>query len=130
MSAPDIKDIINSVNNENDNDNNNSNTDNVNLEHLKVLEVAKIIINETLKEKNIKSLSFLNAEQVDDIVKARLLNNYYCIPEIDNYINDFLQLKRSESGQLINLFVKMIMYNNNQENDINKKGFFSRILKR
>jgi len=128
MSNPDIKDLIKSVNKEDDN-NNNSNTDNVNLENLKALEVAKIIISETLKEKNIKSLSFLNPEQIDDIVKARLLNNYFNIPEIDNYITDFLELKRSQDGQLMKLFVKMTIFNN-QDDEINKKSFFQRILKR
>jgi len=127
MENPDIKDLIKSVNKEDDN--NNSNTDNVNLENLKALEVAKIIINETLKEKNIKSLSFLNVEQIDDIVKARLLNNYFNIPEIDNYIMDFLELKRSQEGQLIKLFVKMTIFNN-QDDEINKKSFFQKILKR
>ena len=129
MDNPDIKDLIKSVNKEDDNSNNNSNTDNVNLENLKALEVAKIIINETLKEKNIKSLSFLNVEQIDDIVKARLLNNYFNIPEIDNYITDFLELKRSQDGQLMKLFVKMTIFNN-QDDEINKKSFFQRILKR
>ena len=129
MDNPDIKDLIKSVNKEDDNNNNNSNTDNVNLENLKALEVAKIIINETLKEKNIKSLSFLNVEQIDDIVKARLLNNYFNIPEIDNYIVDFLELKRSQDGQLMKLFVKMTIFNN-QDDEINKKSFFQRVLKR
>ena len=131
MSAPDIKEIIKSVNNDDEDNTNNSNSniDNMNLEHLKALEIAKIIVHETLEKKNIKSLSFLNTDQIDDIVKARLLNNYFNIPEIDNYINDFLQLKRSQEGQLLKLFVKMIMFNN-QENDISKKGFFQRILKR
>ena len=127
--VPDISDIIESVNqkeNNNKSDNNNNSTDN--LEYLKSLEIAKIIVQETLKKDNIQSLSFLNNEQIDDIVKARLLNTYYNIPEIDNYINDFLQLKRSQEGQLIKLFVKMVMFNNQE--DENKKGFFSRILKR
>ena len=125
---PDIKDLIKSVNDE-DNSKGNANVDNANLENLKALEVAKIIIDKTLKKENIKSLSFLNVEQVDDIVKARLLNNYFNIPEIDNYINDFLELKRSQDGQLIKLFVKMIMFNN-PDNEPDKKGFFQRILKR
>ena len=124
----DITDIIKSVNQEEKVDNS-ENTNNLNLESLKALEIAKIIVQETLKSENIKSLSFLNPEQVDDIVKARLLNNYYRIPEIDNYINDFLELKRSQDGQLIKLFVKMVMFNNQSEED-NKKNLFQRILKR
>jgi hypothetical protein len=127
---PDIKEIIKSVNQDEKPDNtDNTNDSNLNIEHLKALEIAKIIVQETLKEKNIKSLSFLNAEQVDDIVKAKLLNTYYQIPEIDNYINDFLELKRSQDGQLIRLFVKMVMYNN-ESDEINKKSLFQRILKR
>jgi hypothetical protein len=127
---PDIKEIIKSVNQDEKPDNtDNTNDSNLNIEHLKALEIAKIIVQETLKEKNIKSLSFLNAEQVDDIVKAKLLNTYYQIPEIDNYINDFLELKRSQDGQLIRLFVKMVMYNN-ESDEINKKSLFQKILKR
>ena len=127
---PDIKEIIKSVNQDEKPDNtDNTNDSNLNIEHLKALEIAKIIVQETLKEKNIKSLSFLNAEQVDDIVKAKLLNTYYQIPEINNYINDFLELKRSQEGQLIRLFVKMVMYNN-ESDEINKKSLFQRILKR
>ena len=127
---PDIKEIIKSVNQDEKPDNtDNTNDSNLNIEHLKALEIAKIIVQETLKEKNIKSLSFLNAEQVDDIVKAKLLNTYYQIPEIDNYINNFLELKRSQDGQLIRLFVKMVMYNN-ESDEINKKSLFQRILKR
>ena len=128
---PDITDIIESVNKKNDSndDSNNSNNSNMdNLEYLKTLEIAKIIVQETLKTDNIQSLSFLNNDQIDDIVKARLLNTYYNIPEIDDYISNFLQLKRSQEGQLIRLFTKMVMFNN--EVDENKKGFFSRILKR
>lgn len=127
---PDIKEIIKSVNQDEKPDNtDNANDSNLNIEHLKALEIAKIIVQETLKEKNIKSLSFLNAEQVDDIVKAKLLNTYYQIPEINDYINNFLELKRSQDGQLIRLFVKMVMFNN-ESDEINKKSLFQRILKR
>ena len=127
---PDIKDIIKSINQDEKPDNvDNTNDSNLNIEHLKALEIAKIIVQETLKEKNIKSLSFLNPEQVDDIVKANLLNTYFQIPEIDNYIKDFLELKRSQDGQLIKLFTKMAMFNN-ESDEINKKSLFQRILKR
>ena len=128
---PDIKDIIKSVNNiEDDNKKNDLNNDsNLNLESLKALEIAKIIVQETLNHKNLNSLSLINMEQVDDIVKAKLLNNYYQIPEIDEYINNFLQLKRSQEGQLIKLFVKMTMFNN-QNDENNNKNIFQRILKR
>ena len=127
---PDIKEIIKSVNQDEKPDNiDNTNDSNLNIEHLKALEIAKIIVQETLKEKNIKSLSFLNPEQVDDIVKANLLNTYYQIPEINKYINDFLELKRSQDGQLIRLFVKMVMFNN-ESDEMNKKNLFQRILKR
>jgi hypothetical protein len=127
---PDIKEIIKSVNQDEKPDNtDNTNDSNLNIEHLKALEIAKIIVQETLKEKNIKSLSFLNGEQVDDIVKANLLNTYYQIPEIDKYIKDFLELKRSQDGQLIRLFTKMAMFNN-ESDEMNKKNLFQRILKR
>ena len=130
---PDITDIIESVNKKNDNDNfnnsNNSNSSNMdNIEYMQKLEIGKIIVQETLKNDNIQSLSFLNNDQIDDIVKARLLNTYYNIPEINDYINDFLELKRSQEGQLIKLFTKMVMFNNQIDED--KKGLFSRILKR
>jgi hypothetical protein len=127
---PDIKEIIKSVNQDEKPDNtDNTNDSNLNIEYLKALEIAKIIVQETLKEKNIKSLSFLNGEQVDDIVKANLLNTYYQIPEIDKYIKDFLELKRSQDGELIRLFTKMAMYNN-ESDEMNKKNLFQRILKR
>ena len=127
VDKPDITDIIKSVNDDNTENKGTSNNDNI--EYLKALEIAKIIVQETLKKDNLKSLSFLNVEQVDDIVKAKLLNTYYNIPEIDEYINNFLELKRSQDGQLIRLFIKMVMFNNDTD-DIKNKSFFQRILKR
>ena len=127
MEKPDITDIIENVNKK---ENENKGTSNIeNIEHLKALEIAKIIVKETLNPLNIQSLSFLELEQIDDIVKARLLNSYYNIPEINDYIDNYLQLKRSHDGQLLKLFIKMVMFNN-EIDDNNKKGFFSRILKR
>ena len=127
VEKPDIVDIIKSVN---DGDTENKGTNNNdNIEYLKALEIAKIIVQETLKKDNLKSLSFLNVEQVDDIVKAKLLNTYYNIPEINNYIDNFLELKRSQDGQLIRLFIKMVMFNNDTD-DVKNKNFFQRILKR
>lgn len=128
---PDIADIIKAIDKTENKDNEpaNNNDNNLNVEALKALEIAKIIVQETLKDKNLKSLSFLNNEQVDDIVKAKLLNEYYQIPEIEDYINNFLQLKRSQDGQLIKLFSKMAMFNNMNESD-NNKNIFQRILKR
>ena len=126
VEKPDIVDIIKSVN---DGNTENKGTNNDNIEYLKALEIAKIIVQETLKKDNLKSLSFLNVEQVDDIVKAKLLNTYYNIPEINNYIDNFLELKRSQDGQLIRLFIKMVMFNNDTD-DVKNKNFFQRILKR
>ena len=120
----DISDIINQVHPP---ENNQSNTND--LEYQKSLELAKIIVQEILNKDNISSLSFLKPEHVNDIVQAKLLNNYYDIPEIDQYILNYLELKRSENGQLIRLLVKLGMNNNIEENE-NKDGFFSRILKR
>lgn len=127
--TPDISDIIESVN-EKEKDNNQGNGNIENLEALKALEIGKIIVQETLKLDNVKSLSYLNPEQIDDITKAKLLNSFYDIPEINEYINNFLQLKRSENGQLIRLFSDMAKFNHDNNNDYNQKGFFSRILKR
>jgi hypothetical protein len=128
VEKPDIVDIIKSVN-DGDIENKGINNNNDNIEYLKALEIAKIIVQETLKKDNLKSLSFLNVEQVDDIVKAKLLNTYYNIPEINEYINNFLELKRSQDGQLIRLFIKMVMFNNDTD-DVKNKNFFQRILKR
>ena len=128
VEKPDIVDIIKSVN-DGDTENKGINSNNDNIEYLKALEIAKIIVQETLKKDNLKSLSFLNVEQVDDIVKAKLLNTYYNIPEINEYINNFLELKRSQDGQLIRLFIKMVMFNNDTD-DVKNKNFFQRILKR
>ena len=76
----DITDIIKSVNQPEKSENNTSNN-NDNIEYLKALEIGKIIIQSTLKKENIQSLTFLNLEQIDDVAKAKLLNNYYNIPE-------------------------------------------------
>lgn len=99
-----------------------------NDESLKSLELAKIIVKEILNENNILSLSSIKSEQVIDLVHAKLLNSYYQIDEIDDYINNFLLLKRSENALLLHSFEKMIMYKNDE--NINNPGFFSRILKR
>lgn len=126
---PDIGQLLNKVNDvEEDKKNGNRGNNPIDIDSLKALEIGKIIVQESLKLENLQSLTFINPEQIDDIVKARLLNAYYNIPEIDNYITDYLQLKRSENGQLMKLYVKMVMFNNEQNEE--KKGFFSRILKR
>ena len=126
---PDIGQLLNKVNDvEEDKKNGNRGNNPIDIDSLKALEIGKIIVQESLKLENLQSLTFINPEQIDDIVKARLLNAYYNIPEIDSYITDYLQLKRSENGQLMKLYVKMVMFNNEQNEE--KKGFFSRILKR
>ena len=123
----DIADVINAVQKK---DNTVNPTNNDSIESMKQLEIAKIIVEKTLNNQHLKSLTFLNNEQVDDIVKARLLNVYYNIPEIEQYIGDYMELKRSSNdGTLIRLFTKMAMYNN-ESDEIGKKGFFQRILKR
>ena len=124
----DITDVINAVQKK-DNTVNPTNS-NDSIESMKQLEIAKIIVEKTLNNQHLKSLTFLNNEQVDDIVKARLLNVYYNIPEIEQYIGDYMELKRSSNdGTLIRLFTKMAMFNN-ESDEIGKKGFFQRILKR
>ena len=125
---PDIGQLLNKVNNVEEDKKNNSGNNAIDIDSLKALEIGKIIVQESLKVENLQSLTFINPEQIDDIVKARLLNAYYNIPEIDDYITDYLQLKRSQDGQLIKLYVKMVMFNNEQNDE--KKGFFSKILKR
>ena len=126
---PDIGQLLNKVNDvEEDKKNGNRSNNPIDIDSLKALEIGKIIVQESLNLDNLKSLTFINPDQIDDIVKARLLNSYYNIPEIDNFISDYLQLKRSENGQLMKLYVKMVMFNNEQNEE--KKGFFSRILKR
>ena len=123
----DIADVINAVQKK---DNTVNPTNNDSIESMKQLEIAKIIVEKTLNNQHLKSLTFLNNEQVDDIVKARLLNVYYNIPEIEQYIGDYMELKRSSNdGTLIRLFTKMAMFNN-ESDEIGKKGFFQRILKR
>ena len=126
---PDIGQLLNKVNDvEEDKKNGNRSNNSIDIDSLKALEIGKIIVQESLNLDNLQSLTFINPDQIDDIVKARLLNAYYNIPEIDNFISDYLQLKRSENGQLMKLYVKMVMFNNEQNEE--KKGFFSRILKR
>ena len=126
---PDIGQLLNKVNDvEEDKKNGNRSNNTIDIDSLKALEIGKIIVQESLNLDNLKSLTFINPDQIDDIIKARLLNAYYNIPEIDDYITNYLQLKRSEGGQLMKLYVKMVMFNNEQNDE--KKGFFSKILKR
>lgn len=95
---------------------------------LKNLELAKIIVKEMLDGKNIKSLSNINKNQVNDIVNALLLNTYYQIPEINEYVFNFLTLKRSQEGLLLKTFEKIVMNRDAIGNE--HSGFFDRILKR
>lgn len=96
---------------------------------LKNLELAKIIVKEILNPNHLDSLSSISNIQVTDFTNAKLLNTYYRIPEIDEYIDNFLSYKRSENALLLRTFERMIM-NNQDETLMGKKGFFDRILKR
>jgi len=115
-----IKDMLDSVHDKN------TNTE---VEDLKTLELAKIIVKELLKHDNIKSLSILNQEQVEDITNAYLLNEYYQIYDIENYIDNFLTLKRSSGGYLIDK-ISSLATNNQVEDDNGHQNFLNRIFKR
>lgn len=104
-------------------------SDNSNLEDMKTLELAKIIVKELLNGDNVKSLSLLNQEQIEDITNAYLLNSYYQISDIDNYIDNFLTLKRSTSGYLIDK-ISNLATNTNAEDDLSKKSFLNRVFRR
>ena len=103
--------------------------DNSNIDDMKTLELAKIIVKELLKEDNIKSLSLLNQEQIEDITNAYLLNDYYQIPEIEKYINNFLTLKRSTSGYLIDK-ISSLATNSQVDDEFSKKSFLNRVFRR
>lgn len=123
---PSITDIVSSTLQTNKNISNSNE-----LEALKGLELAKIILKEFLDDKNLFSLSFLDNEQIDDIANAKILNTYYDIPEIDEYIDNILKLFRSNNGQAFRLLVKMVMFNHTDDDlKFGKRGFFERILKR
>lgn len=127
---PKIDEIIENVHNKPEN--NISNQNNEHIEQLIKLEFGKIIIEKSLDITNIKSMTFLNAEHIDDILSAKILNKYFNVPEIDKYIKDFMLLKRSEGGVLIKLFsqIAMSMRNDNDDGMFKQKSFFDRILRR
>lgn len=98
------------------------------IDDLKTLELAKIIVQELLNENNVKSLSLLNQEQIEDITNAYLLNDYYQIPDIDKYILNFLTLKRSTNAYLIDK-ISSLATNSNEDNEV-QKSFLSRVFRR
>lgn len=125
-----IENVIDSIHKKNES-NNNQPVNNDNIEQLVKLELGKIIVEKSLDIKNIQSLTFLYDEHIDDILNAKILNTYFKVDEIDDYISDFMQLKRSEDGKLLKLYSQMAMFVKNDEGDIfNKRGFFDKILKR
>ena len=100
------------------------------IDDLKTLELAKIIVKELLNvDKNVKSLSILNQEQIEDITNAYLLNSYYKIPDIDEYVKNFLELKRSTGGYLIDKISSLSTNSNEFEQD-GHKSFLNRVFKR
>ena len=103
--------------------------ENSNIEDMKSLELAKIIVKELLNNDNVKSLSLLNQEQIEDITNAYLLNDYYQIPDIEKYINNYLTLKRSTSGYLIDK-ISSLATNGQIDDDLNKKSFLNRVFRR
>lgn len=116
-----VKSLLEAVHNKD------SNT-NENIDTLDKLELAKIIVTELLAGHNIKSLSLLNQEQIEDITNAYLLNEYYQINDIEQYILNYLTLKRSTSGYLIDKLTSMSMNNDNE--DVQQQNLFSRVFKR
>lgn len=115
-----IKSLLETVH---DKDNNSS------IEDMKTLELAKIIVKELLNDDNVKSLSLLNQEQIEDITNAYLLNDYYQIPDIEKYISNFLTLKRSTSGFLIEK-ISSLATNSQVDDEFNKKSFLNRVFRR
>lgn len=118
-----VKSLLEAVHNKDSTNNDNS------IETLDKLELAKIIVTELLAGHNIKSLSLLNQEQIEDITNAYLLNEYYQIDDIEQYILNYLTLKRSTSGYLIDKLTSMSM-NNNDNEDIQQQNLFSRVFRR
>lgn len=99
------------------------------IEDVKALELAKIIVMELLNSDNIKSLSLLNQDQIEDITNAYLLNEYYRIDDIDMYINNYLTLKRSTNGFLVDKITNLCI-NNQEMQPQENQGFLSRVFRR
>lgn len=116
-----IKSLLNEVHNKDENDDG--------MEDIKSLELAKIIVMELLSLDNVKSLSLLNQEQIEDITNAFLLNDYYNIPDIEKYILNFLTLKRSTSGYLIDK-LSSLSTNTGLDDEMHKQSLFNRVFRR
>jgi len=99
------------------------------IEDVKALELAKIIVMELLDTGNIKSLSLLSQDQIEDITNAYLLNEYYQIPDIEKYIVNYLTLKRSTNGFLVDKITNLCV-NNQEPMQQDNQGFLSRVFRR
>jgi len=96
---------------------------------LQTLELAKIIVQKLFDPANLHSLSLLSSEQVEDITNAYLLNEYFQLPEIDNYIENYLSLKRSTAGFMVHQLTKLGTIQTFEEPAQNK-GFLSSVFRR
>ncbi len=99
------------------------------IEDVKALELAKIIVMELLNSDNIKSLSLLSQDQIEDITNAYLLNEYYQIDDIEQYITNYLTLKRSTNGFLVDKITNLAI-NNQEMVPQENQGFLSRVFRR
>ncbi len=104
-------------------------TTNDKIEDVKALELAKIIVMELLNSDNIKSLSLLSQDQIEDITNAYLLNEYYQIDDIEQYITNYLTLKRSTNGFLVDKITNLAI-NNQEPIQPDNQGFLSRVFRR
>ena len=104
-------------------------TTNDKIEDVKALELAKIIVMELLNTDNIKSLSLLSQDQIEDITNAYLLNEYYQIDDIEQYIVNYLTLKRSTNGFLVDKITNLCI-NSQEPTQQENQGFLSRVFRR
>ncbi len=84
---------------------------------------------ELLNSDNIKSLSLLSQDQIEDITNAYLLNEYYQIDDIEQYITNYLTLKRSTNGFLVDKITNLAI-NNQEPIQPDNQGFLSRVFRR
>lgn len=96
---------------------------------IQTLELAKIIVMELLNDHNLDSLSLISQAQIEDITNARLLNEYFQLDEIDNYIYNYLSLKRSSGGFMVGQLTKLGTIQTFEEQN-NSKGFLSSVFRR
>lgn len=96
---------------------------------LQTLELAKIIVQKLLDPAHLESLSLISGEQVEDITNAYLLNEYFQLEEIDNYITNYLSLKRSTAGFMVHQLTKLGTIQTFDEPS-QKSGFFGSLFRR